>query len=236
VPAHEEHFDEAMKDSFNLGEGNPSTPCVASELQRGSRLNLRFSGVARDAKGKRQRSEPRPLQERELDGSQQLLEPRDLFSRNVDSYRTRSSGGTRYQSDTMERENHLVHDWWGDLEIALQVRFGWGTTVHFRVGINECQILALQVREGCHAIVTESPNDIAFSAERRVNALSHAARRLATTNQKDSLGTQLLFSVFAGALYHLWRGIRQEGEQAPFRVRSPITKRREQERRPHFVP
>jgi hypothetical protein len=39
---------------------------------------------------------------------------------------------------------------------------------------------------------------------------------------EDEMGTQLLFAVLVGALYHPWSDIRQEGEKSPFRGGSRV--------------
>lgn len=62
-----------------------------------------------------------------------------------------AAGGTRRSSDeanTFECEDHLVHAWWSDLEVALHVLFGRRSAEDTAVSIDEGQVLTLFVAEG----------------------------------------------------------------------------------------
>ena len=60
---------------------------------------------------------------------------------------TRNSGLTTDETALLKLEDHPVDGGWGDLEEALHVGFGGGTTVDLRVRVDESQVLALKGRE-----------------------------------------------------------------------------------------
>ena len=52
------------------------------------------------------------------------------------------------QSCSFEGENHLVDGRRSDAEELLHVGLGWRSPIEARIGVDECQILALLGREG----------------------------------------------------------------------------------------
>lgn len=86
-----------------------------------------------------------------------LLEARNLVGSNVEPNGPRLAGRPRDESETIKRQDHLVNHRRRDLEVALEVSLCRWTTVHFRVRVDECEILALQVREVGHRHVISRP-------------------------------------------------------------------------------
>lgn len=50
------------------------------------------------------------------------------------------------QAAALELDDHPVDTGWRDLEVTLQVDFGWRTTVELRVSVDESQVLAPAAR------------------------------------------------------------------------------------------
>lgn len=58
------------------------------------------------------------------------------------------SGNAADECEAFEREHHLMHGRWRDLEMALQVGLCGGPTVDLGVGVDERKILPLKITEG----------------------------------------------------------------------------------------
>ena len=71
---------------------------------------------------------------------------RVVGERNGDA--ARLTGCARDQSQTFEGFDHLVDAWWGDAEEALHVGLSRGSAVDQRIGVDEGEVLALELGEG----------------------------------------------------------------------------------------
>jgi len=63
----------------------------------------------------------------------------------------RDTGLSSDEAGALEGHDHLMDRWRCDLEMALHVGFGGGTTEDARISVDEGQILALLVSEGSSA-------------------------------------------------------------------------------------
>jgi len=81
------------------------------------------------------------------------------------------AGRPRNESEAIKRKDHLVDRGWSDFKVALEVGLRRWTTVDFRVGIEESQILTLQVREVRHPyLLLRQPTRIRLSGRRPLPA------------------------------------------------------------------
>ena len=66
------------------------------------------------------------------------------------------SGGAWLTADetiSLERHDHLVNRWRGDLKVALHIGLGGRAPEHVRIGVDESQVLALLFGEASSAEV-----------------------------------------------------------------------------------
>jgi hypothetical protein len=75
------------------------------------------------------------------------IKSRDLARRHQDLDRSRLAGCPPDQAPSFERKDHVVDGRRGDVEVPLTVRLRRRTSVQFRVGHDERQVLTLQLRE-----------------------------------------------------------------------------------------
>ncbi len=85
-----------------------------------------------------------------------LLETRNLVGRKIQTNGSRLARQTCNESEAIKRKDHLVDRGRRDFEVAQEVSLRRWTTAHFRVRVDESEILALQVCEAWHSFVISS--------------------------------------------------------------------------------